>query len=122
VNTLAETDTSDAATASLPKRAINQQAAAMALLTLISPGLDVPAATVDVRPSWSEVTIHVHRDPAGLEWWREALGLNPDAGDLSLRNDYCIVRFTGQIGSIEVCLIGFLPLPIETAASGSDAA
>jgi hypothetical protein len=125
VNTLAQTDTVDAIAASLPQRAISQQAAVMALMTLISPGLNVPEANVEVNPSWPQVTVSVHRNPAGFEWWREALDLSPnDAGDLDFYDDLgcCCVRIRGRIGSTKVCLIGYLPLPADTPNTSTDAA
>jgi hypothetical protein len=100
-----------------------QRAAAEALLALMSPYIGAPAAMFDVDPSW-RITVHVH-DPAGFEWWREALGLDSaDVGDLEPYRDYCAARIYGQTGSAatEVCLIGYLPLPVETADSSTDAA
>jgi hypothetical protein len=116
VNTAARTDTPDTVPVSLPQLSINQQSAVMALMTLMALGPDLPEAHIHVDPSRPEVTIRVHRNPAGLEWWREALGLSPDnADDVDFYEDRgcCCVSLHGQLGSTQVNLIGFLPLPAE---------
>ncbi|WP_042430254.1 hypothetical protein [Streptacidiphilus anmyonensis] len=106
-----------------PGPTLEQRAAADALLALMSPFIGAPGAMFDVDPSW-RITVHVH-DPAGFEWWREALGLDhTEVGELETYQDYCAARIYGQSGlvSTEVCLIGYLPLPAERPDTSSDAA
>ena len=100
------------------ERLYDQVTARTALLALASHVTDLPAVGVDICPDSDGVrlAVHVHNNPNGFEWWREALSLDPANATTRTHSDFCTVQISGAVGSISVSLVGYLPLP-----AGADA-
>jgi hypothetical protein len=106
-------------------QADRHQAAVSALLALVR---ETPATGLaEFHLSDGELGIQIHDNPAGFEWWREALGLPPDATRLTDYRTFTTIDLPGQVGSLRVRLVAYLPpLPkaddadtTETHSTGS---
>ncbi|WP_042410244.1 hypothetical protein [Streptacidiphilus carbonis] len=97
------------------ERLYSQVAARTALLALASNVTGLPAANVDVNPDHDGVRldIHIHNNPDGFEWWREALALDPADARFRTHSDFCTVQIDGTAGTVTLSLVGYLPLPVD---------
>jgi hypothetical protein len=99
----------------IAERLYSQVTARAGLLALVSQVTGLPSATVNFYPGddGGELAIHVHDNPAGFEWWREALGLDPTDAKSHVLTDFCTVTVTGAVGAVAVTVTGYLPLPAD---------
>jgi hypothetical protein len=97
------------------ERLYSQAAARTALLALASHVTGLPAASVDIfTDNGGELAVHIHNNPDGFEWWREALGLDPAGATSRTHGDFCTVKIGGTVGAVAVALVGYLPLAVDT--------
>ena len=93
-----------------------QTAAARTLLALVTQFPDLPAVGFDITayPVGANLRVNAH-DPAAFEQWREALAMDPQTAAGEPYDTFHTIEITRDFDGIRLLLVGYMPLPVESA-------